>query len=1242
MTVGGWIVIGVATEADGLQPAYRPVSVDWRPPTTAVPATTPDPPAATEVQAQVTVNGGTTRTTNHVIDPFIEVFVPIESGDRIRTLDVAFGTASSSLGGITLVDMTQLGDLWFRGPVPAHVLPELHQPNEPEGDPFGSRSGATLARHGYTIDDMNQAALDRILVARKDCSGEPGWIPRGPSELRWSGKKGSPYGGRTRDIQISPISGTNWRVYAAAADGGVWRRLHTSSGPQAWTALGDYSRSAAPRNDANALSCGALAVQFGAAADGSEDVIVVGTGEPAGFSRHFGGVGFRISTDGGATWQTYSARTAANPVGLIGTRSRAVVIDPNVGSRFFAATSTGIWQITHNGTDWQPTRLLSSPLPAALTGAGVTLNSEVYDLVVYTSAGITQLMAVYNTSGGPVAVQFSMATSPPTPQVIPTTFTNRTSLAGTSDGTEIWAVDQASAIHRYHSGTNRFVAATSGPSAAELKATAYAQAIAVTTQGSTVVVVASGQAIYRGGEWITPAYQVTPASVSGAGVADLTGHTLVGERTHADSHRLRFDSSGRTWLACDGGVYHGAAGVFSGPTVFSSFNQGYSTVQLTFIDHDDDDESYVLSGTQDNGTFALDGSFGRILAGGDGGGVAVEPSSRRSLSEYTNAEMRYAGGGGQTFDYRESWYSSWPLEYGPHTNVGWTSGTHPLGAGKYPFYNELYRAKFDRDEYWFGPYWHALFGYRSFWWRSFDSSDHWNRVTLPGLAAGNEVVSMDVVDAHVYVLTKRGWLYEVDMSADPLSAVRVPNAFPTPPAGSSGRRNSYKSLVVVPGLQRNQDRLLGGLTNVDSDSSFDQIREFDRSTSTQHAYGLGHPIGVLTMAADLVNQASPELYVGTHSGVFIGIGQSGRRWAFREFWNGLPEAAVQDLKVHPSGRVRAALYGRGLWEIGTSAGRFFANVDVHQVYSKQWKSDFGLRNPGAAVSGLDPAKVGDPPGDLHVIRHRWEVTPPAFDAAHRRYFRLGQSHNDIETWHNKMEERGYTLHTAIAADKKKFTSRSRALAKRFQQHYGLDDDGWVGETTWERSLANPQVRPALTIDHRMLGLRSDLSDVDGSHLIDAGAGNTVAITVRSAAATNVGPLDVEATLLGAPKASAGLLPDNWWDMAQRVLSNTPDWVATTQWSFIGGSTRGRATGTAPLRPLHPVVLTWDTDLSELVPAPNSTTPGTEFVLVCITIGAASLDSYFPTGWNRADKRNLNKVLMVHPLVTAIPVIVASP
>lgn len=109
---------------------------------------------------------------------------------------------------------------------------------------------------------------------------------------------------------------------------------------------------------------------------------------------------------------------------------------------------------------------------------------------------------------------------------------------------------------------------------------------------------------------------------------------------HADHHALvsppDFSASNPVlYDAGDGGVYR-APNVYSVATTgWANINAGLPTVQFYSGAGRASAGGRIVGGTQDNGTFMLDGGFWRRYDGGDGGFVAVDPRSDATVySEY--------------------------------------------------------------------------------------------------------------------------------------------------------------------------------------------------------------------------------------------------------------------------------------------------------------------------------------------------------------------------------------------------------------------------------------------------------------------------------------------------------------------------------------------------------------------------------------------------------------------------------
>src|SRR3712207_3798506 len=103
------------------------------------------------------------------------------------------------------------------------------------------------------------------------------WVPLGPHvTMRGQATARPRISGRCRAIAVSPDGS---RIYAGTALGGTW---FSSDGGEHWLPLDFHATTRSLKGvlgEANALAVGSIAVRFGAARNGADDQVYVGTGE---------------------------------------------------------------------------------------------------------------------------------------------------------------------------------------------------------------------------------------------------------------------------------------------------------------------------------------------------------------------------------------------------------------------------------------------------------------------------------------------------------------------------------------------------------------------------------------------------------------------------------------------------------------------------------------------------------------------------------------------------------------------------------------------------------------------------------------------------------------------------------------------------------------------------------------------------------------------------------------------------
>ena len=140
---------------------------------------------------------------------------------------------------------------------------------------------------------------------------------------------------------------------------------------------------------------------------------------------------------------------------------------------------------------------------------------------------------------------------------------------------------------------------------------------------------------------------------------------------HVDQHNVQFIDGNKVIFSNDGGVYYSSNAGLQIP----NRNEGYNVSQFYSVAlHPNAGSKYVLGGTQDNGSWKVDGttlSNGTFLTGGDGGFAHIDQQdpNYQFLGSNYNTIYRSTNGG-----------NSWSL-YSDYTVNGADTGTliNPTG-----------------------------------------------------------------------------------------------------------------------------------------------------------------------------------------------------------------------------------------------------------------------------------------------------------------------------------------------------------------------------------------------------------------------------------------------------------------------------------------------------------------------------------------------------------------------------------
>jgi photosystem II stability/assembly factor-like uncharacterized protein len=180
-------------------------------------------------------------------------------------------------------------------------------------------------------------------------------------------------------------------------------------------------------------------------------------------------------------------------------------------------------------------------------------------------------------------------------------------------------------------------------------------------------------------------------------------------------------------------------------------------------------------------------------------------------------------------------------------------------------------------------------------------------LTLPGGAAAGDAFALAFAsDKRLFIATTQGQVFRADRSGTAWGLTRIDNAA----AGPMGLTGVISDIAVdwADASGGSVYVTFGGMGDARRVWHFDGARWEARSGT-----GANTLLDVEHNALAVDRTAPDNIYVGADIGVWHS-GDAGRNWSPLE--NGLPEAPVFDLQIHPTQRLlRAATHGRGVYEL---------------------------------------------------------------------------------------------------------------------------------------------------------------------------------------------------------------------------------------------------------------------------------------------------------------------------------------
>lgn len=781
------------------------------------------------------------------------------------------------------------------------------------------------------------------------------WLPIGPSGVRKGQAAERPLtSGRVTGV--APLADGN-TIYICTANGGVWK---TTDAGRTWAAKMEAFRPGTATTQVDAQACGAIAVAPGAGT-GGQDRVYVGSGEAyIGGDRYFG-VGPLVSDDGGTTWRTEQATPS-----LVGNGFWRIVFDPANVEHAFAATRIGLYERVQSGSIYVWNQI---PFPHIVLDPKDPVDQYCTGLAVAQSGGVTHVYAALAMSDGvyhwdSATTQWSvagtswnpkdpnvtvLAMQPDNPHVV---YALVADLGGHVAG--VFRLDTSGGANAPWVALSHFPPDLFGdlkPQPGHTKPDPgqgkYDIALAVDPTDVN--------RIYLGGSFSTSGDIVSGAlfrcQVTLGSSNRLTCENI-GARVHADIHAIEIVPGGQRtiWVGCDGGVFvtynalgdEKDSGGHAIPTAFASRNLGLSTLQVERLGLYPTEDGVLFAGVQDNGTLRYTGEELWLQSGdGDGGDVLVNAANpRKVLRGFTYGELEAASDGAQSV---ASWHDVKVMVESGEKVAGYPPIVGlPLYLANSSNANLL---AFGSERVWistnFGESWTSVPGGT----RAKDSID------------GSKIIALAwASETKLYAGTVNGTIARYDRASATSNTwtLRIINKPPTtPPSGATiattvppvpitsiavdltptPQTSTGDSIYITVGasLLEQQQKLsqqkgpyMGrarawygtdpggtGLYTWETRSGPGNLADPTPATPEFRLLDIHHSVII-------VDPANPKcLYVGADIGVWRSH-DSGQHWY--PYSLGIPEAAVMDLKLHPTKRILwAGTHGRGIYEISADA-----------------------------------------------------------------------------------------------------------------------------------------------------------------------------------------------------------------------------------------------------------------------------------------------------------------------------------
>ncbi|OFX83391.1 MAG: hypothetical protein A2W99_11710 [Bacteroidetes bacterium GWF2_33_16] len=676
------------------------------------------------------------------------------------------------------------------------------------------------------------------------------WTQMGPN----SSNGGYAGIGRVNCIEFHPSNASTYWV--GTPSGGLWRTTNDGS---SWTVLTDQN---------TVLGVSDIAIPYDFA---TSNTIYIATGDRDGGSvwTLSGGnsddnpsIGVLKSTDGGANWSSTGLSWTNSDEKLIG----RLLIHPSNPQILIAGASDGIYKTTNGGSSWTKVHTTNYVIDMEFKPGDPTViyaSTQKYNgasILKSTNSGDTW-STVYAFGSGSYRTDIAVTPADPTHLYVV--------VANTSGGLSgvFKSRDSGGTFVQTFNGTvlnHSLLGYYSDGSGSNTGQGSYDLALAVAPNDTNIIFLGginTWKSINGGYSWL----------INNMWTSYYTYNLSGAPEVHADKHVLKFYNNSTLFEGNDGGIYKSTN---TGSSWVDKTN-GMVISQLYRIGVSQSLSNMVICGLQDNGTKLIYNGNWYDVKGGDGMECLVDP---------TNGNIQYGT------------YVDGEIE---RTMDGWsTYNTVIISDSIDDNYN---------DGWWVTPYTldpnnsQTLFvGYADVW-KSTNRGNSFTKIS--------DINSSQLLRSLVVAQSNSNYIYAADKTK--LWKTTTGGISWTDITGTLPVSSSSITYVAVHNLNPNIIWVTFGGYNSN------RIYESTNGGTTWTSISNGLPsIPVFCVVQNKMENTNNHIYVGTDRGVFFKDGSAD--WA--QFNSGLPSVMVTELDIYydnsvpTNSRIRAATFGRGLWE----------------------------------------------------------------------------------------------------------------------------------------------------------------------------------------------------------------------------------------------------------------------------------------------------------------------------------------